>query len=341
MGSATRVGINGFGRMGRLALRAGFDSPEIEFVHVNETGGGAEAAAHLLAFDSVQGRWKDNEISASDGSLRVADLEIGYSGHDEPGAVPWGDLGIEVVVEASGRFRTPESLSGHFDRGAETVMVAAPVKEGALNIVYGVNHDRYEPERDRIVTAASCTTNCLAPVVKVIHEHLGIRHGSITTLHDVTNTQVVIDAFHKDPRRARAAGSSLIPTSTGSATAIAMIFPELEGRLDGLAIRVPVLNSSITDCCFEVGRETTAGEVNDLLKAASEGELDGVLGYESRPLVSVDFVGDPRSGVVDAGSTRVIDGTQVKILAFYDNEWGYANRMIDILKMIGRARPTG
>ncbi|HRV59676.1 MAG TPA: ArsJ-associated glyceraldehyde-3-phosphate dehydrogenase [Solirubrobacterales bacterium] len=330
-----RVGINGFGRMGRLAIRAGWDSPSIEFVHINEIAGGPESAAHLLAFDSVQGRWREDEVESTASSILVGGSEIGYSSETEPDAVDWGELGVDLVIEATGEFRKPGLLAPYFDRGVASVLVAAPVKEDALNIVFGVNDSEYEPDRDRIVTAASCTTNCLAPVVKVVHEGIGISHGSITTLHDLTNTQVVVDAHHKDLRRARAAGTSLIPTSTGSATAIGMIFPDLQGRLDGLAVRVPLLNSSITDCCFEVDRPTTVDEVNGMLSVASEGDLSGILGFESRPLVSVDFKGDPRSGIVDGTSTRVINETQVKILAFYDNEWGYANRMIDIAEMIG------
>ncbi|MBN8869455.1 MAG: ArsJ-associated glyceraldehyde-3-phosphate dehydrogenase [Solirubrobacterales bacterium] len=335
MGRSIRVGINGFGRMGRLALRAGWESEGLEFVHINEIAGDVGSAAHLLAFDSVHGRWRENDIGPTDDSLHIAGSEITYSSHAKPGDIPWDELGVELVIEATGAFRSRESLAGHFDRGASKVLVAAPVKTDALNIVYGVNHDEYDQSVDGIVTAASCTTNCLAPIVKVVHEGIGIRHGSITTLHDLTNTQVVVDAQHKDLRRARSAGTSLIPTSTGSATAIGMIFPELVGRLDGLAIRVPLLNSSITDCCFEVERATSVDEINGLLENASSESLSGILGYETRPLVSVDFKDDPRSGVVDATSTRTIDGTQVKILAFYDNEWGYANRMIDIAKMIG------
>ena len=330
-----RVGINGFGRMGRLAIRAGWDSPSIEFVHINEIAGGPESAAHLLAFDSVQGRWREDEVESTASSILVGGSEIGYSSETEPDAVDWGELGVDLVIEATGEFRKPGLLAPYFDRGVASVLVAAPVKEDALNIVFGVNDSEYEPDRDRIVTAASCTTNYLAPVVKVVHEGIGISHGSITTLHDLTNTQVVVDAHHKDLRRARAAGTSLIPTSTGSATAIGMIFPDLQGRLDGLAVRVPLLNSSITDCCFEVDRPTTVDEVNGMLSVASEGDLSGILGFESRPLVSFDFKGDPRSGIVDGTSTRVINETQVKILAFYDNEWGYANRMIDIAEMIG------
>jgi glyceraldehyde 3-phosphate dehydrogenase len=328
--------------MGRLAFRAGWNRPGIDFVHVNEVAGDAEAAAHLLAFDSVQGRWNDDRIEAHDSGFSVEGSQIGYSSEADPADVPWGGLGVDLVIEASGRFRKEALLSPYLTGGVETVLVAAPVKDGGvLNIVYGVNHELYDPDRDRIITAASCTTNCLAPIVKVIHEGPGIRHGSLTTLHDVTNTQVVVDAYHKDPRRARAAGVSMIPTSTGSAKAIAMIFPELKGRLDGLAVRVPLLNSSITDCCFEVERPTTVDEVNGLLRSAAETDLADVLGYETRPLVSVDFRGEPRSGVVDGPSTRVINGTQVKILAFYDNEWGYACRMIDIVEMVGSATASG
>ncbi len=332
----TRVGINGFGRMGRLALRAGYGHEDLEFVHINEIHGDESSAAHLLAFDSVHGRWRDEETEAGDNRIIIDDSSISYSSFEDPDEIPWQESGVEIVIEATGEFRTPQSISGHFKEDVNTVLVAAPVHTGALNIVFGVNQERYVADRDRILTAASCTTNCLAPIVKVIQESIGIRHGSITTLHDLTNTQVVVDAHHKDLRRARSSGTSLIPTSTGSAKAIGMIFPELEGRLDGLAVRVPLLNSSITDCCFEVERPTTVDEVNDLLLSASKGDLDGILGYEERPLVSVDFKGDPLSGIVDGTSTRVINGSQVKILAFYDNEWGYANRMIDICEMVSR-----
>ena len=332
-----RIGINGFGRMGRLALRAGWDTEELEFVQINEIAGGPESAAHLLEFDSVQGRWRREGIEWLEDSIRVAGKELAYTSGSDPGGVDWGKDEVDLVIEATGKFRTPELLAPYFGRGVKRVLVAAPVKDDALNIVYGVNDSDYDPDRDRIVTAASCTTNCLAPIVKVVHEGIGIRHGSITTLHDLTNTQVVVDAHHKDLRRARSAGTSLIPTSTGSATAIGMIFPDLVGRLDGLAVRVPLLNSSITDCCFEVDRATSVEEINDLLRTAASEELGGILGFETRPLVSVDFKGDPRSGIVGGTSTRVIDQTQVKILAFYDNEWGYANRMIDIARMIARS----
>ncbi len=336
---SARVGINGFGRMGRLALRAAWGWPELTFTHVNEPKGDASVAAHLLTFDSIHGRWSE-DVDGDDDVLSVNGTPLGYSNAAAPGDVPWGELGVEIVLDCSGRFRTTELLDAYFQRGVRKVIVAAPVAEPALNVVVGVNDHLYEPERHHLVTAASCTTNCLAPVVKVIHEGIGIRHGQITTLHDMTNTQSVIDAPHKDLRRARAASVSLIPTTTGSASAIGLIFPELEGKLNGLAVRVPLLNASLTDCVFEVARPTTAEEVNGLLQAAADGPLAGILGYERRPLVSVDFKDDPRSGIVDAPSTTVTDGTQVKILAWYDNEWGYANRMVELARKVAGSLPA-
>jgi len=333
---SARVGINGFGRMGRLALRAAWGWPELAFTHVNELQGDASTAAHLLTFDSIHGRWSE-DVHGDGEVLTVNGTELGYSSAAEPGDVPWGELGVEVVLECSGRFRTPELLDAYFRRGVRKVIVAAPVKEGALNVVVGVNDHLYEPQRHHLLTTASCTTNCLAPVVKVIHEGIGIRHGLIMTLHDMTNTQTLIDAPHKDLRRARAASLSLIPTTTGSATAIGLIFPELEGKLNGLAVRVPLLNASLTDCVFEVSRPTTVEEVNGLLETAAAGPLAGILGYERRPLVSVDFRDDPRSAIVDAPSTMVTDETQVKILAWYDNEWGYANRMVELARTVAHS----
>jgi glyceraldehyde 3-phosphate dehydrogenase len=330
---SVRVGINGFGRMGRLSLRAAWDWPELAFTHVNEPAGDAATAAHLLTFDSIHGRWSE-DVRGDGDVLAVNGTQLGYSNAAEPGDVPWGELGVEIVLECSGRFRTPGVLDAYFRQGVRKVIVAAPVKEGALNVVVGVNDHLYEPQHHDLLTAASCTTNCLAPVVKVIYEGIGIRHGQITTLHDMTNTQTVVDAPHKDLRRARAANVSLIPTTTGSATAIGLIFPELEGKLNGLAVRVPLLNASLTDCVFEVARATTVEEVNGLLEAAAAGPLAGILGYERRPLVSIDFKDDPRSGIVDALSTMVTDGTQVKILAWYDNEWGYANRLVELARIV-------
>ncbi len=328
-----RLGINGFGRMGRLAVRVAWDWPDLELVHINEVKGGTAAAAHLLEFDSVHGRWNRN-IKAADSAIQIDGRRIGFSEYPSPGAVPWRESEVDVVLECSGKFRTKVSLQPYFDAGVKKVIVAAPVKDGALNIVMGCNDTLYDAAKHNLLTAASCTTNCLAPVVKVIHEGIGIRHGVITTLHDVTNTQVVVDAPHKDLRRARSALNSLIPTSTGSATAIGLIYPELNGKLNGVAVRVPLLNASLTDCVFEVKRKTTVEEVNRLLKAAADGPLRGILGYEQRPLVSVDFVNDPRSGIVDAPSTMVIDETQVKILAWYDNEFGYVNRMMELARKV-------
>jgi len=332
-----RIGINGFGRMGRLVLRAAWGWPELQFVHINETKGGPEAAAHLLTFDSVHGRWP-RAVDAAPDAIRIDGQSISFSAIAAPGEVPWADTGVDLVLECSGRFRTTDALGPYFAAGVGTVIVAAPVKDGALNVVVGVNDHLYRRDQHRLLTAASCTTNCLAPVVKVIHEGLGIRHGQITTIHDATNTQTVVDAPHKDLRRARANSLSLIPTSTGSATAIALIYPELAGKLNGLAVRVPLLNASLTDCVFEVARPTTVAEVNALLKAAADGPLAGILGYEERPLVSVDYKDDTRSGIIDALSTMVVDGTSVKILAWYDNEIGYVNRMAELARIVARAR---
>jgi len=337
-----RVGINGMGRIGRLALRAAFgaahrpaDDPRaghrLEVVHLNEIKGGAAATAHLLAFDSVQGRWRETIAAECETALHIGGRRLGFSAHGTAAEIPWGELGVDLVLECTGKFLTPETLQGHLDRGARRVIVAAPVKVGeVLNIVVGINHTLYEPARHRIVTAASCTTNCLAPVVKVVHEGLGIRHGQITTIHDPTNTNLVVDAPHKDLRRARSAMLSLAPTTTGSATAIALIYPELKGKLDGHAVRAPVLNASLTDCVFELQRPTTAAEVNALFQAAAAGPLAGILGVEDRPLVSADYAGDTRSAIVDGLSTLVTDGTLLKVYAWYDNEMGYACRMVDL-----------
>lgn len=329
------VGINGFGRMGRLTLRAAWGDPDLAFVRINDPAGDAATLAHLLNFDSVHGRWW-HEATHDGDALVIDGIRIPVTRNKDIAATDWS--GCDVVIEASGKFRKPDVLQPYLDQGVKRVVVTAPVKSaGALDVVVGVNHQRFDPARHRIVSAASCTTNCLAPVVKVIHEALGIRHGSLTTIHSLTNTQVIVDAPHKDLRRARSCGSSLIPTSTGSATAIAEIFPELKGRLNGHAVRVPLTNASLTDCVFEVERATTVEEVNALLQAASEGELKGILGYETRPLVSIDFQTDPRSSIVDALSTMVINGTQVKIYAWYDNEWGYVNRTAELVRLVGRA----
>ena len=331
---STSIGINGFGRMGRLALRAAWDWPELNIVHINEAHGGVQCAAHLLEYDTVHGRW-DREVSTDDGRIRVGDRTVSFSEHDTPGAVPWTTHGVDVVLECTGRFRTPARLQPYFDSGVGKVIVAAPVAEGALNIVMGCNDDRYDPATHHLISAASCTTNCIAPVVQVVHEHLGIRHGAVTTVHDATNTQVVVDAPHADLRRARSALNALIPTSTGSAKAITRIFPELEGKLNGIAIRVPLLNASLTDCVFELERDTTPAEVNELFRRAADGPLTGILGYEPKPLVSTDFLNDTRSAIVDGPATMVVDGNQLKVLAWYDNEIGYVHRMMELAKKVG------
>jgi len=329
-----RIGINGFGRMGRLALRAGWGQSGLDFVHINEVAGGPETAAHLLTFDSVHGRWS-REVSAEGDAVVIEGQRVTFSAEKTPAAVDWKASGVDLVLECSGKFRTVETLDPYFTCGVRKVIVAAPVKSGALNIVMGVNDHLYDPAQHHLVTNASCTTNCLAPVVKVIHETVGIAHGVITTIHDITNTQTVVDAPHKDLRRARANSLSLISTSTGSATAIALIYPELKGKLSGLAVRVPLLNASLTDCVFEVKRPTSVAEINAAFKAAASGPLKGILGYEERPLVSVDFKDDPHSAIVDAPSTMVIDDTCVKVLAWYDNEIGYVNRMVELAQKIG------
>jgi glyceraldehyde 3-phosphate dehydrogenase len=337
---AIRIGINGFGRMGRLALRAGWGRADVDFVHVNEIAGGSATAAHLLTFDSVHGRW-NRRVEAGDAHLAIDGTSVSFSAEPSPGAVPWGQRDVDLILECTGKFRTREKLDDYFKAGIKKVIVAAPVKTGALNIVMGVNDQLYDASSHHLVTTASCTTNCLAPVVKVIHHTLGIRHGVITTIHDMTNTQVVVDAPHKDLRRARASSLSLIPTTTGSATAIGLIYPELLGKLTGLAIRVPLLNASLTDCVFEVQRPTTVDEVNAAFRrAADSGPLAGILGYEERPLVSVDYKGDPRSAIIDALSTMVVDGTCVKVLAWYDNEIGFVNRMVELAQKIGASLPA-
>ena len=329
-----RVGINGFGRMGRLALRAGWEFPDLEIVAVNEPHATAETMALLTEFDTVQGRW-DRACRADDGQLVIGDRRVTYLQTPDPAELPWDELGVDLVLECSGKFKTSPALQPHFARGAKRVVVSAAVKDIEPNIVMGVNHDAFDLATERIVSAASCTTNCLAPVVRVIHDALGIERGVVTTIHDPTNTQRVVDAPHKDARRARAAQSNLIPTSSNSSYAVTMIIPELAGKLESIAVRVPVLNSSLTDCVFAVARDTSIQDVNAVLReAAASQRLSGILGYEERPLVSSDYARDPRSSIVDALSTRVTDRRLVKILAWYDNEWGYANRLVELAGMV-------
>jgi glyceraldehyde 3-phosphate dehydrogenase len=326
-----RIGINGFGRMGRLGLRVGWNMPEYEIVRINEIASDATGSAHLLKFDSVHGTW-DHDTSAENNNVIIDDKELAHSSNTAIGDTNWSDC--DIVIEATGKHhKKPESLNTYFDQGVKKVIVAAPT-EGALNIVYGINDEKYDPATHHLLTAASCTTNCLAPVVKVVHEKIGIEHGCMTTIHDITNTQIIVDKGHKDLRRARACGNSLIPTTTGSAKAITRIFPELDGKLNGHAVRVPLLNASLTDFVFEASRPVTKEEVNGYFREAAENELKGILGYEERPLVSVDYVNDPRSSIVDALSTMVVDDTQVKIYAWYDNEWGYVNRMMELTQKV-------
>jgi glyceraldehyde 3-phosphate dehydrogenase len=330
------IALNGLGRIGKLVLRALFseDLPG-DLALLNDKAGDPEQHALLLEFDTVHGRW-DADIEVVGQGLRINGKDMRLCAETTLDALPLGE--IDLVIDCTGTFKTMAKVAPYFEAGVEKVVVSAPVKEaGALNLVYGINHDLYDPDRHDLITAASCTTNCLAPVVKVLHEEIGIRHGSITTIHDVTNTQTIVDRPAKDARRARSALNALIPTTTGSATAITLIYPELKGRLNGHAVRVPLLNASLTDCVFEMERETSAEELNALFRKWSDGPLKGILGYETRPLVSTDYVNDPRSAIIDAQSTMVINGTQAKVYAWYDNEWGYACRLADIVRMVARS----
>jgi len=331
-----RIGINGLGRIGRLAIRALQNHPSLELVHVNDVAGDAFTHTHLLAFDSVHGQW-DVPVSADGQHLVIDGKSIKVTSAKTLEDADFS--GCDLILECTGKFKSVDALKPYLDVGIGQVVVSAPIKvPEVLNVVMGVNHSLFDADKYPIVTAASCTTNCIAPAIKVIHETFGIKHGSITTVHDITNTQTILDAPHKDLRRARACGMSLIPTTTGSATAIAEIFPELRGRLNGHAIRVPLANASITDCVFELDRVVTVDEVNAALKDASETHLSGILGYEERPLVSIDYKTDPRSSIVDALSTMVVNDTQLKLYLWYDNEWGYANRLVELAAYTGEQR---
>lgn len=331
----TRIALNGLGRMGKLVLRNLIDQGAAgDIVLINDPVGTAEEHALWMEFDSVHGRWT-TPVDHAEGALILGGQRIRLSHEKTIAALPLAEMGVDLVIDATGVFKTAAKIAPYYEAGVKKVVVSAPVKDGgALNLVYGVNHHLYDPAVHDLVTAASCTTNCLAPVVKVIHESLGIRHGSITTIHDVTNTQTIVDRPAKDSRRARSALTNLIPTTTGSATAITLIYPELKGRLNGHAVRVPLLNASLTDCVFELERPTTVEEVNALFRTAAEGPLKGILGYEPRPLVSSDFTNDPRSAIIDAASTMVVAGTQLKVYAWYDNEWGYACRLADVARLV-------
>ena len=330
-----KVGINGFGRMGRLALRESWGCADFDVVHINEMAGDVNSAAHLLRFDSVHGEW-DKAISVENQQLIIEQQKIGYSQNQAIADTDWQAANVDLILDCTGAFKSPEALSPYFEQGVSKVVVSAPIKgfprDQVLNVVMGINDREYTGQD--IVTAASCTTNCIAPVVDVMHKCFGISHGSMTTIHDMTNTQSIIDQYHKDLRRSRASSMSLIPTSTGSATAITEIFPELKGKINGVAVRVPLANASLTDCVFEVQKSVTVEQVNSALQAAANGRLKGILGYEELPLVSVDYTNDIRSGIVDAPSTMVINGTQVKLLVWYDNEIGYVNRMVELVSKV-------
>ena len=328
----TTYALNGLGRIGKLALRPLLESGA-KIAFVNDAVGDPEMHALLLEFDSVHGKWPA-EFATDESGITIDGTRLPLTNARRLEDLPLH--GVDVVIDCTGAFKTEAKLAPYFAAGVKKVIVSAPVKDGpTANIVYGVNDDVYDAGTHQIITAASCTTNCLAPVVKVLLEGIGIKHGSITTIHDVTNTQTIVDRPAKDMRRARSALTNLIPTTTGSATAITLIYPELAGKLNGHAVRVPLLNASITDCVFEMARETTAEEVNALFRAAAEGPLKGILGYEERPLVSSDYTNDTRSSIVDALSTMVVNGTQLKVYAWYDNEYGYAHRLIDVALMVG------
>ena len=330
-----KVGINGFGRMGRLALRESWGCADFDVVHINEMAGDVNSAAHLLRFDSVHGKW-DKAVSVENQQLIIEKQKIGYSQNQAIADTDWQAANVDLILDCTGAFKSPEALSPYFEQAVSKVVVSAPIKgfprDQVLNVVMGINDREYTGQD--IVTAASCTTNCIAPVVDVMHKCFGISHGSMTTIHDMTNTQSIIDQYHKDLRRSRASSMSLIPTSTGSATAITEIFPELKGKINGVAVRVPLANASLTDCVFEVQKSVTVEQVNSALQAAANGRLKGILGYEELPLVSVDYTNDIRSGIVDAPSTMVINGTQVKLLVWYDNEIGYVNRMVELVSKV-------
>ena len=331
---AIKVGINGFGRIGRNIMRAALQSgePDIDFAAVNDITS-PETLAHLFKYDSVLGNLTD-EVAVEGDGLRVGERHFKVLSERDPAALPWGDLGVEIVVESTGLFTKRDDAARHLAAGAKTVIISAPAKGPDLTLVLGVNDDNYDPARHRIISNASCTTNCLAPVAKVLHESFGLRRGWMTTVHSYTNDQKLLDLPHKDLRRARAAGVSIIPTTTGAASAVGQVLPELQGRLDGIAMRVPTPNVSVVDLVAEVDRKASAAEINAAFGAAARGPLAGILQLSEEPLVSIDFKGNPHSSIVDASYTKVIDGDFVKVLSWYDNEWGYSSRCVDLVKLI-------
>jgi glyceraldehyde 3-phosphate dehydrogenase len=327
-----KVAINGFGRIGRMVFKAGFNDPAIEFVAINDLTDTA-TLAHLLKYDSMHGRFS-GKVESKDNAIIVDGKEVKVFAEKDPANLPWGELGVDIVIESTGFFTTREKCQLHINAGAKKVLLSAPGKDKEnpiKTIVMGVNDSEINPE-DNMISNASCTTNCLAPVVKVLHEKIGIKNGFMTTVHSYTNDQKILDAPHKDLRRARSAAVNIIPTTTGAAKAVGLVMPDMKGRLDGIAIRVPTADGSVTDLVVEMTRETTSDEINKLIKEAAEGEFKGVIEYSEDPLVSTDIIGNAHSSIFDSKSTAVMDGTLVKILSWYDNEWGYSNRMIDMIK---------
>ncbi len=338
---AIRAAINGFGRIGRNVLRSAKQSghDNIDFVAVNDLTDAA-TLAHLLRYDSIHGRYP-GAVEVSDRGLIVEGDEIRVLSERDPAKLPWGDLGVDIVIEATGFFRDRDSAAKHLEAGAKKVIISAPAKNEDITIVLGVNQDAYDPDKHDVISNASCTTNCLSPVVKVLSDSFGFRRGLMTTIHSYTNDQRILDLPHSDLRRARAAAMSMIPTTTGAAKATGLVLPEVAGRIDGMAIRVPTPNVSIVDLIAELEQDVTEDEVNAVFRAAAEGPMSGILGVSDEPLVSVDYTGDPRSSVVDALSTKVIDGRMVKVIAWYDNEWGYSSRVVDLVGYIGERLPAG
>jgi glyceraldehyde 3-phosphate dehydrogenase len=333
---AVKVGINGFGRIGRNFFRAAYKDPSLEIVAVNDITD-AKTLAHLLKYDSIHGRFAE-AVSAKENAIVVAGKEIQVLACKDPAELPWGKLGVEVVIESTGKFTDREGCEKHLKAGAGRVIVSAPAKGEDATIVMGVNEGTFDPAKHRIISNASCTTNCLAPVAKVLLDHFGIERGLMITIHAYTNDQKILDLPHKDLRRARAAGMSMIPTTTGAAKAVSLVIPELKGKLDGMAIRVPTPNVSVVDLTAELSKSTTAEEINAAMKKAAEGPLKGILQYVDEPLVSVDFNHDPCSAAFDSLSTKVIAGKMAKVLAWYDNEWGYSCRLVDLAKHVSRGR---
>ncbi len=331
---AIKVGINGFGRIGRLVFRAGFDDPNIEFVAVNDITN-SETLAHLLKYDSNHGKY-EKEVEATEGFLIVDGKKVHAYAERDPKKLPWKELGVDIVVESTGLFRKRDQAAMHLEAGARKVIISAPATEPDITIVMGVNHKKYDPEKHHIISNASCTTNCYAPPTKVLLEKFGIVKGLMTTIHAYTNDQRILDLPHKDMRRARAAGVSMIPTTTGAAKAVGEVLPELKGKLNAMSIRVPVPNVALVDAVYELARNVTAEEVNAALKEASENDLKGILAYQEEPLVSIDYNHTSVSSTVDALSTMVVEGNMVKVLAWYDNEWGFSNRVVDLIRWIGK-----